>query len=67
MIRRFVRFARMRPPGNKTMVITHSAIIPPDYASSTEATQALLTAIELPELRADRRRSERGELASGAR
>ena len=48
MIRGFVRFAKDAVAGRKTMVITHSAIIPPDYASSTEATQALLTAIEVP-------------------
>lgn len=45
----FVRFAKDAATGtNKTMVITHSAIIPPDYASSTEATSALLTSISVP-------------------
>ncbi len=29
------------------MVIPHCAILPPDYASSSEATQALLAAIEV--------------------
>ena len=48
MIRSFVRFAKDAAAGQKTMAITHSAIIPPDYASSTEATQALLTAIDVP-------------------
>ncbi|MDB4933459.1 MAG: uncharacterized protein JWP87_431, partial [Labilithrix sp.] len=48
MIRSFVRFAKDATKGEKTMVVTHSAIIPPDYASSTEATQALLTAIDVP-------------------
>jgi hypothetical protein len=48
MIRSFVRFAKDAATGQKTMAITHSAIIPPDYASSSEATQALLTAIEVP-------------------
>jgi hypothetical protein len=48
MIRSFIRFAKDAAAGQKTMAITHSAIIPPDYASSTEATQALLTAIEVP-------------------
>ena len=48
MIRSFVRFAKDAAAGQKSMAITHSAIIPPDYASSTEATQALLTAIEVP-------------------
>lgn len=45
----FVRFAKDAATGTtKTMVITHSAIIPPDYASSTEATSALLTSISVP-------------------
>ena len=48
MIRAFIRFAKDAAAGNKVMVITHSAIVPPDYASSTEATEALLTAIEVP-------------------
>lgn len=43
----FVRFAKDAAAGNKAMVITHSAIIPPDYASSTEATSALLTSISV--------------------
>jgi hypothetical protein len=45
MIGGFIRFAKEAVAGRKTMVITHSGIIPPDYASSTEATQALLTAV----------------------
>ncbi len=40
-LRAFVRFARDAVNGRKAMVVTHSAIVPPDYASSTEATQAL--------------------------
>lgn len=43
----FIRFAKDAAAGNKAMVITHSAIVPPDYASSSEATQALLTAIDV--------------------
>jgi hypothetical protein len=42
MLGAFVKFAKDAAAGKKTMVMTHSAIIPPDYASSTEATQALL-------------------------
>jgi len=50
MLRSFLRFAKDAavPNGKKTMVMTHSAIIPPDYATSTEATKALLTAIQVP-------------------
>jgi len=48
MMRAFVRFAKDAAAGKKTMAITHSSIVPPDYASSTEATQALLTAIDVP-------------------
>lgn len=43
----FVSFAKDAAAGKKAMVITHSAIIPPDYASSSEATQALLSAIDV--------------------
>lgn len=45
MLRRFIRFATDAAAGQKTMVITHSAIVPPDYASTTEATAALLNAV----------------------
>lgn len=48
MLDPFVRFARDAARGDKTMVMTHSAIVPPGYASSTEATRALLTAIDVP-------------------
>ena len=48
MLRGFVRFARDAAAGTKTMVMTHSAIVPPDYASSTEATRALLGAVDVP-------------------
>lgn len=48
MLRSFLRFAKEAAAGTKTMVITHSSIVPPDYASSAEATQALLTAIDVP-------------------
>jgi hypothetical protein len=48
MMRSFIRFAKDASDGKKAMVITHSAIIPPDYASSTEATAALLAAVEVP-------------------
>jgi hypothetical protein len=41
-LQRFVHFARDAAAGTKTMVITHSSIVPPGYASTTEATAALL-------------------------
>jgi hypothetical protein len=47
MLRSFVRFAKDAAAGTKSMTITHSAIIPPDYASSAEATDALLTAVDV--------------------
>ena len=47
MMGAFIRFARDAAAGKKAMVITHSAIVPPDYASSTEATQTLLAAVEV--------------------
>lgn len=48
MMGSFVRFARDAARGEKAMVVTHSAIVPPGYASSTEATRALLDAIDVP-------------------
>ncbi len=48
MMKTFVRFAKDAADGTKTMVMTHSAIVPPDYASSTEATRALLGSIGVP-------------------
>jgi hypothetical protein len=45
MIKGFVRFAKDAAAGSKTMVMTHSAIVPPDYASSTEATRAVLSTV----------------------
>ena len=47
MLRHFIRFAADAAAGKKTMVITHSAIVPPDYASTSEATAALLTAVNV--------------------
>ncbi len=45
MIGPFVRFAKDAARGRKAMIMTHSSIIPPDYASSAEATGALLSAL----------------------
>jgi hypothetical protein len=45
MLRRFIRFASDAAAGKKTMVITHSSIVPPDYASTGEATAALLSEV----------------------
>jgi len=44
----FVRFARDAAASRKAMTITYSSIVPPDYASSSEATRALLAAVEVP-------------------
>ena len=48
-----VRFARDAAAGHKVMVVTHSSIVPPDYASTTEATEAMLDAIGVPTEAAD--------------
>lgn len=48
MLSPFVRFANDAARGVKNMVMTHSAIVPPGYASSTEATRAVLNAIDVP-------------------
>lgn len=45
MVASFVRFAKDAAAGRKTMVMTHSSIVPPDYASSSEATRALLAEV----------------------
>jgi hypothetical protein len=41
----FVRFAADARAGLKTMIVTHSTIVPPGYASTSEATQALAQAV----------------------
>src|SRR5262249_40868146 len=46
--------------GKKTMVITHSSIIPPDYASSTEASEALCDAVGVPVEPVTETKNERG-------
>lgn len=40
----FVRFAREAAAGKKLMVLTHSAIVPSGYASTTETASALIAA-----------------------
>ncbi|MFO0743005.1 MAG: hypothetical protein U0270_44430 [Labilithrix sp.] len=47
MLRRFIRFATDAAAGKKRMVITHSSIVPPDYASTAEATAALLREVDV--------------------
>ncbi len=42
------RFAGDAKRGSKEMVITHSSIATPDYANSTEASEALLTQVNVP-------------------
>ncbi len=41
-LRHFIRFARDARMGQKLMILTYSAIVPPDYASTAESTAALL-------------------------
>jgi hypothetical protein len=48
MMASFVKFAKDAASGKKAMFVSHSSIIPPDYASSAEATTALLGAIGVP-------------------
>lgn len=42
----FIRFGRDAVLGKKLMVVTHSAILPPDYGSTTEAAFAIAHAID---------------------
>ena len=65
MLRRFVRFASDAAAGKKTMVITHSAIVPPDYASTFEATSALLFEVGVIPVAADEK-TARGMTTSTA-
>jgi hypothetical protein len=53
------RFAKAASLGQKSMVITHSSIVPPGYASSAETTRALLGAIDIP-ISPSRERNARG-------
>lgn len=62
----FIRFAKDAAAGKKAMAITHSAIIPPDYASSTEATSALLTSIAVPLVTTDERNARGMSMATRA-
>ncbi len=41
----YIRFAREAMAGRKQLVITHTSIVPPQYASTTEATTALAAAV----------------------
>ena len=43
----FVEFARLASTGKKTFVITHSAIVPGTYASTTECTSFVIDAVGL--------------------
>lgn len=62
-LRRFTKFATDAARGEKTMIVTHSSIIPPDYASTSEATAALLrevgVAIDAPTEETDETSAER--------
>lgn len=62
-LRRFVRFAEDAARGKKVMAITHSAIVPPDYASTAEATAALLRAVGVAPATVDEE-NERGMTVS---
>ncbi len=57
MLSSFVRFARDAAAGKKTMIVTHSAIVPPDYASAAESAAAMLDAIGVPQTPVEERTS----------
>ncbi|HEY8076924.1 MAG TPA: hypothetical protein VIF62_22510, partial [Labilithrix sp.] len=57
MLSSFTRFARDAAAGKKTMVVTHSSIVPPDYASAAESTAAMLDAIGVPQTTTEERTS----------
>lgn len=41
----YIRFAREAQAGRKQLVVTHTSIVPPQYASTTEAATALASAV----------------------
>jgi hypothetical protein len=63
----FVRFAADARAGQKTMILTHSTIVPPGYASTTEATQTLAQAVGANVERPDDDRRRMPFPASGPR
>ncbi len=44
----FLRFAREAVARRREMVVTHSSIVPPDYASTTETAAVLIDAVNAP-------------------
>jgi hypothetical protein len=62
----FTRFAKDAAAGKKTMVITHSAIVPPDYASVAETTAAMLDSIGVPQAAVEEHTSRGMTLSSRA-
>jgi len=42
----YIRFAREAQAGKKQLVLTHTSIIPPEYASTTEAALAIVGAVK---------------------
>ena len=55
----FVRFARDAIEGNKQMIVTHSAVQPPGYASTTETATLLLSKVTCPRVE-EKRTNARG-------
>ena len=44
----YIRFAREAQTGKKQLVVTHTSIVPPEYASTTEAALAIVGAVSAP-------------------
>ncbi len=55
----FERFARDAVQGDKQMIVTHSAVRPPGYASTTETATMLLAAVGVPRIE-EKRTNVRG-------
>jgi hypothetical protein len=51
----FEQFARDAVAGNKTMVVTHSSVVPPNYASTTQMTDLLLASAHVPRVEEEKR------------
>ena len=51
----FERFARDAAAGRKAMVVVHSSIVPPNYASTTQMAELLCASVPAPRVQEERR------------
>ena len=51
----FEKFAHDAVAGNKTMIVTHSSVVPPTYASTTQMTDLLLASVSVPRVEEEKK------------